>query len=127
MTCSLSYRTALPTAVLLLLASTAASAPGTAGRPGPPPPPPPDQIEAMRITAPVVDTDDRSGAPFMELDPVPVGSASLAQVHRGVLSTGEEVAVKVRKPMMLSGGGVCDVSPDPTRGLADGELVGGRD
>ena len=34
-----------------------------------------------------------------EIDPVPVGSASLAQVHRGkYLPTGEIVAIKVQKP-----------------------------
>ena len=32
------------------------------------------------------------------LDPEPLATASIAQVHRGVLPTGEEVAVKVRRP-----------------------------
>ena len=31
-------------------------------------------------------------------DPVPLGSASVAQVHRATLITGEEVAVKVQRP-----------------------------
>ncbi|MGN0046706.1 MAG: ABC1 kinase family protein [Eggerthellaceae bacterium] len=35
---------------------------------------------------------------FKEIDPVPLGSASLAQVHKAVLVTGETVAVKVRRP-----------------------------
>jgi len=35
---------------------------------------------------------------FQQLDPYPVASASVAQVHRGVLSSGEEVAVKVLRP-----------------------------
>lgn len=35
---------------------------------------------------------------FDELDPMPVGAASIGQVHRGVLRTGEEVAVKVQRP-----------------------------
>ena len=35
---------------------------------------------------------------FISFDSEPLGSASIGQVHRAVLKTGEEVAVKVRKP-----------------------------
>lgn len=35
---------------------------------------------------------------FSYFDPEPVGSASIGQVHRGVLESGEEVAVKVQYP-----------------------------
>ena len=42
------------------------------------------------------------GAPveevFSAFDPVPLGSASIGQVHRAVLRTGEVVAVKVQRP-----------------------------
>jgi ubiquinone biosynthesis protein len=35
---------------------------------------------------------------FSEVDPEPVGAASIAQVHRGVTSDGREVAIKVLRP-----------------------------
>jgi ubiquinone biosynthesis protein len=35
---------------------------------------------------------------FADLDPIPIGSASIAQVHAGRLPTGEPVAVKVARP-----------------------------
>lgn len=35
---------------------------------------------------------------FAEIDPEPVGSASIAQVHRGVTSDGKQVAIKVLRP-----------------------------
>jgi ubiquinone biosynthesis protein len=35
---------------------------------------------------------------FVEIDPVPVGSASIAQVHRAVTTQGREVAIKVLRP-----------------------------
>ena len=35
---------------------------------------------------------------FESLDPEPLAAASIAQVHKGVLKTGEKVAVKVRRP-----------------------------
>jgi ubiquinone biosynthesis protein len=42
------------------------------------------------------------GAPadelFSELSPIPLAAASIAQVHRGRLKSGEEVVIKVRRP-----------------------------
>lgn len=38
------------------------------------------------------------GKVFSYVDPQPLGSASLAQVHRATLITGEDVAVKVQRP-----------------------------
>ncbi len=35
---------------------------------------------------------------FAEIDPVPLAAASIAQVHRARLRTGEEVVIKVRRP-----------------------------
>lgn len=41
---------------------------------------------------------DRRGRIFGSIDPKPLGSASLAQVHKATLMNGDEVAVKVQRP-----------------------------
>ena len=41
---------------------------------------------------------ERFSSIFKEIDPTPLGSASLAQVHKAVLSNGDVVAVKVQRP-----------------------------
>ncbi|SFN11751.1 ubiquinone biosynthesis protein [Formivibrio citricus] len=38
---------------------------------------------------------------FDELDPVPIGSASIAQVHRARLKSGEAVVLKIRRPGII--------------------------
>lgn len=58
---------------------------------------------------------------FLAIDPAPLGSASVAQVHRAVLKDGSVVAVKVRRP-----GIVAEMSEDITlmqRILATAEFV----
>lgn len=42
--------------------------------------------------------DDIPEGIFKYVDPVPIATASIAQVHRGVLNDGSEVALKIKKP-----------------------------
>ncbi|TFJ88515.1 hypothetical protein NSK_000089 [Nannochloropsis salina CCMP1776] len=63
-----------------------------------------DSVEPVPISVvkAVVRQDLLEGEPlenlFKEFDEVPLGSASIAQVHRAVLRDGREVAVKVQRP-----------------------------
>ncbi|MDO5118374.1 MAG: AarF/UbiB family protein, partial [Eggerthellaceae bacterium] len=50
-------------------------------------------IEALRAIY-----GDRFDEIFVSIDPNPLGSASLAQVHKGVLTDGTVVAIKVQRP-----------------------------
>jgi len=60
------------------------------------PPVPSDQIEEI-VVQELCGGSDLSEI-FLEWDPVPLGTASIAQVHRAVLNDGREVAVKVLRP-----------------------------
>jgi len=63
-----------------------------------------DSVEPIptSVVKAVVRQDLLEGEPlenlFKEFDEIPLGSASIAQVHRAVLRDGREVAVKVQRP-----------------------------
>ena len=61
--------------------------------------PPFDNAIAFRIIE--TDLDRPIKALYSELSPVPVAAASLGQVYRARLHSGEEVAVKVQRPNLL--------------------------
>lgn len=58
---------------------------------------PPVPFEEIR---PVIDGDLGPDV-FLELDPTPLATASIAQIHAGILRNGREVVVKVRRPGVL--------------------------
>lgn len=61
-----------------------------------------DEVAAAPFDEIVAQVEDDFGRPwgevFAELDPVPLGAASLAQVHPATLHDGREVVVKVLRP-----------------------------
>lgn len=63
---------------------------------------------------------------FSHFDPTPLATASIAQVHRGTLKTGEQVVFKIRRPAIES---VIETDIDILMGLAylvDKHLPGGE-
>ncbi len=61
-------------------------------------PPFPNHIAFAQIESELGRTVEEA---YREISPYPVAAASLAQVYRGVLHTGEQVAVKVQRPNLL--------------------------
>ncbi len=65
-----------------------------------------DQVPPFESEVAIATIERSLGKPLSELfetfDEVPVASASIAQVHFGRLHTGQEVAIKVLRPGMLS-------------------------
>jgi ubiquinone biosynthesis protein len=61
-----------------------------------------DAVPPMPLPEVVTCIEQELGVPwtrvFATVDPTPLGSASIAQVHQATLLTGEEVAIKVRRP-----------------------------
>jgi predicted unusual protein kinase regulating ubiquinone biosynthesis (AarF/ABC1/UbiB family) len=61
-----------------------------------------DQLPGFASELAMACIEEDLGAPVLEiyaqLDPEPISAASLGQVHKGTLHTGEKVAVKVQRP-----------------------------
>jgi ubiquinone biosynthesis protein len=65
-----------------------------------------DNVPGFSFEEVLVQITGELGAPverfFSEIDPVPLAAASIAQVHRARLITGEDVAIKVRRPGIVA-------------------------
>ncbi|SHJ78212.1 2-octaprenylphenol hydroxylase [Malonomonas rubra DSM 5091] len=96
-----------------------------------------DELKKLQDRVPAVDSDLiraqlhlELGQPvedlFESFEPTPIATASIAQVHRGRLKTGEQVALKIRRPNIES---VIETDVDILMGLAylvDKHLPGGE-
>lgn len=75
---------------------------------------------------------ERYDSLFKEIDPTPLGSASLAQVHKAVLPNGDVVAVKVQRPGVRASMAqdidvMRSVARHMTRFMPDGQMLDLRD
>jgi ubiquinone biosynthesis protein len=96
-----------------------------------------EELKKLQDRVPAVETEQvlaqihlELGRPVEELfghfDPIPLATASIAQVHRGQLKSGEEIVFKVRRPEIEN---VIETDVDILMGLAylmDRHLPGGE-
>jgi len=65
-----------------------------------------DNVPSFSFEEVLVQIADELGGPadqyFAEIDPVPLAAASIAQVHRARLRSGEDVVIKVRRPGIVA-------------------------
>lgn len=65
-----------------------------------------DDVPSFSFEEVLAQITDELGGPveqfFEMIDPVPLAAASIAQVHRARLNTGEEVVIKVRRPGIVA-------------------------
>jgi ubiquinone biosynthesis protein len=65
-----------------------------------------DNVPSFSFTEVLSQIAAELGAPveqfFAEIDPVPLAAASIAQVHRARLKTGEDVVIKLRRPGIVA-------------------------
>jgi ubiquinone biosynthesis protein len=61
-----------------------------------------DRVPPVPFAALLEEVDAERGHPliddFVEIDPIPLGAGSIAQVHRARLESGDEVVLKIRRP-----------------------------
>lgn len=95
-----------------------------------------DELKKLQDSVPAVSTDEikrhikselgeTADTLFKNFEPQPLAAASIAQVHRGILKTGEQVVFKIRRPGIQR---VVDTDVDILKGLSylvENHLPGG--